>query len=433
MGSFILGNNLRWKNRLGIFMLTWLLFFTGCQTTDSELKEATVVENTVAAPTSSALPPKISTATQTPIASPTPEPSKTATTSAPATFTAVPTPTPILPPITIAADDPNIRYGGRVDQRDPANPIFDWSGVSIETNFSGTSVAIILESGNNLFNVTIDGKTQVLQTVPEETIYQLAENLPTGEHHVRIFKRTEAQVGRGAFRGFIIDGGNKLSPAPAPPTRRIEFIGDSITVGYGNEGDSPTCYFTPATQNAARSFAGLTADHFEAEYSLIALSGLGVVRNFAYAEASSGTTAVDYFKRTVALFPGLNWDFTQWTPDVVVVNLGTNDFSTDPFPAQEEFVSGYTNLLTEIRAAYPQAHIFATAGPIMFADVWWYVETAVARANQQLNDDRIYYVPIENNLELSEVDYGCDYHPNVNGHQKMADQLIPAIAEIMGW
>ena len=410
-------------------MLTWLAWFVGCQGTESKLEAATI-ENTAVAPTNTSIPTSTptftSTITATPIANP------TSTTFAPATLTAVPTATPNLPPITIPADDPNIRYMGRFDQRDPANPIFDWSGAAIETNFSGTSLAVILESGNNLFNVAIDDNTQVLQTVPEKTVYQLADNLPYGEHHVRIFKRTEAQVGRGAFRGFIIAGGQTLLPPP-PPVRRIEFIGDSITAGYGNEGDSPTCYFTPATQNAAATYAGVTADHFEAEYHLIALSGLGVVRNFAYADSLSDTTAVDYFKRTVALFPGLSWDFTQWTPDVVVVNLGTNDFSTEPFPTQEEFVNGYTNLLIEIRTAYPQAQIFATAGPIMYPDVWWYVETAVDRTNRQLNDGRIYYVAIENNLELSEVDYGCDYHPNVNGHQKMAEQLIPAIAQKLGW
>ncbi len=404
-------------------MLTWLVLLVGCQGTQVKLTPATAVVTT-----NTPLPTSIPTSTST--ITPTQTPPPTATPVVLPTDTAVPS---VLPPITIPADDPNIRYSGRVDQRDPANPVFDWSGVTIETNFSGTSLAVILESGSNLFNVAIDGEMQVLQTTADETVYQLAENLPYGEHHLRIFKRTEAQVGRAALRGFILDGGNKLLPPPPPPSRRIEFIGDSITAGYGNEGDSPTCFFTPATQNGALSFAGITADHFEAEYSLIALSGVGVVRNFAFADGLSNTTAVDYFRRTVALFPGLDWDFKQWIPDVVVVNLGTNDFSTEPFPTQEVFIAGYTNLLTEIRAAYPQATIFATAGPIMFADVWWYVETAVARTSQQLNDDQIYYVPIENNLELSEVDYGCDYHPNVNGHRKMADQLIPKIAEKMGW
>ena len=378
------------------------------------------------------------TPTPTTTATPTATPSPPATISMPPTLTAVTVstpiqPTPILTPLTISADNANIHYQGRFDLRNPAEPIFDWSGVVIEAKFTGSSIAALLESGHNIFNVSIDAKTQILTTTPEESLYLLAENLTPGDHHVRIVKRTEAQVGRAAFRGFVLDGGGKLLAPPPPAARRIEFIGDSITAGYGNEGDSPTCFFTPLTQNAEATYAAQTAVYFDADYTLLALSGLGIVRNFDRAAALSGATAVDYFSRTVALYPGLTWDFGQWTPDAVVINLGTNDFSTEPFPEQELFVDGYTNLIRAVHTQYPDAAIFATAGPILFADVWWYVETAVTRARQQLNFENIHYVPIENNLELSGVDYGCDLHPNVNGHQKIADQLIPVMAEKLGW
>ena len=351
----------------------------------------------------------------------------------PPTLTIVPTVIGKGNPVSISAEDERIRYGGRFDFRDPQNVFFDWSGVTIEAAFSGPSLLILLKDGYNLYNVTIDGRSEILRTTPEETAYLIAQELPDEPHVVRLTKRTEAYVGAGVFSGFILEAGHDLLEKPASARRHIEFVGDSITTGYGNEGDSPHCWFTADTQNVAQAFAAQTADQFNAEYSIVALSGLGVVRNLHSDEATSPETAIDFLDRTVAMNPALTWDPQQRIPDAVVVNLGTNDFSTLPFPEVEIFVEAYVDLLQRVRLRDPQVPIFALAGPLMLGPAPGAIRTAVERMRLEDGDDNVHFVLIEDTLDKSEADFGCDWHPNIQGHKKISEQLVVVMADVLGW
>jgi lysophospholipase L1-like esterase len=367
-----------------------------------------------------------------PAGKPEPTNAPTASIQPPATLTIVPTIVGRGNPVFISAEDERIRYGGRFDFSDPQHVYFDWSGIMIEAAFSGPLLQILLKDGTNLYNVTIDGRSKILKTNPEKTSYLVAQDLPDGPHVVRLTKRTEAFVGAGVFSGFILEAGHDLLEKPASAGRLIEFIGDSITTGYGNEGDSPQCWFTADTQNVAKAFAAQTANHFNAEYSIVALSGLGVVRNLRSSEASSPETAIDFLDRTIAMNPVDSWDPQHINPDAVIVNLGTNDFSSLPFPEVEIFVEAYVDLLQRIRLRYPQVPIFALAGPLMLGPAPYAIRTSAERMRLD-GDDNVHFVLIEDTLDESEGDFGCDWHPNVQGHKKIAKQLVLAMADVLGW
>jgi lysophospholipase L1-like esterase len=354
----------------------------------------------------------------------------------PSSPTPMPTVTAIAPSLMgtnrFDADDERIRYNGRFDFQDPKAPSFDWSATGIEVNFSGTEITILLQDGRNSYNVEVDERSQVLKTEWGKEAYLIAENLEPGQHHLALSKRTEAYVGAAEFMGLIITGGELESP-PSAPDRLIEFVGDSITAGYGNEGESPDCWFTPDTQNADQTYAAMTARELNAGYTLIALSGLGVIRNLRAESAVSAETAVNFINRALGLNPYVIWPADRGVPDAVVINLGTNDFSSVPFPADEEFISAYMELLGAVRTRYPQAMIFAVAGPLMLGPAPRVIETAVQRFVSENDDNLLQFVLIENNLESSAEDFGCDYHPNVQGHRKIADQLILFMANRLGW
>jgi lysophospholipase L1-like esterase len=338
-----------------------------------------------------------------------------------------------VPDGAIPANDPGIRYTGRFDFSDQLRPRFDWPAVMIEAVFEGTSIAVFLDDGGNSYDVEIDEQTTVLHTQPGQMRYVLAEGLGDSDHTVRLTKRTETFYGTPQFLGFELDPGRELLSLPRARERRIEFIGDSITAGYGVEGSSPTCVFSKETENAARTYAAQTAEHFNAGYHIIAVSGLGAVRNYNADDSVSAGTMLSYYGRTLANENVEDWDFDEWQPDAVVINLGTNDFSTTPHPAGEVFLQGYTNLIFKVRNLYPQAHIFAIAGPIMAGPAEETIRSVVSQMNEVLGDERVHFVPIENTLEQSAVDYGCDWHPNESGHAKIAQQLIPAMAGVLGW
>ncbi len=333
----------------------------------------------------------------------------------------------------IAADDPLIRYTGRFDFSDPKKPRFDWPAVSIEAAFEGTSIAALLEDGRNSYDVTIDGQASVLRTKPGQTRYPLAQGLRDGEHTARLTKRTETFYGTPRFLGFELDEDRELARLSEERKRRIEFIGDSITAGYGVEGTSPTCVYSPETENAALTYAAQTAEQLDAAYHIAAISGVGVVRNYNSDGAMSAGTMLSYYGRTIANDEDEDWNFEGWQPDAVVINLGTNDYSTTPHPAGEVFLQGYTNLIFKVRERYPQAHIFAVAGPLMVGPAEDTIRSVVTQMNEVLDDDRVHFVPIENTLQLTAVDFGCDWHPNASGQAKIAAQLAPAMAQVLGW
>lgn len=344
-----------------------------------------------------------------------------------------PSPTPTSShPTTIPADDPRLSYIGRFNFADPAAPTFDWPGTAVELSFTGNSLTVLLEDSGNWYDVTINGQTSVLQTLKSQESYVLATGLGDGVHTARLFKRTESIVGQSTMKGFVLSPGGILESPPPRPERRIEFIGDSITAGYGVEGDSPTCPFSVATENVARSFAAVAADAVAAEVMITAVSGLGVIRNYSDPEMIGRDAMTVRYGRTLANEPVPLWDFQRWRADLVVINLGTNDFSTNPRPTQAVFVQAYIDLLNDIRRRYPFAPIIAMAGPILPDYAAAYVETAVHHMNTAQQDRNVHFLPVPNNLTMP-TDYGCDYHPNISGQQKITAVLLPKIREVMGW
>lgn len=394
------------STRLHVYTLFLLLLLAACSPPQTaSTRSAALPTNVVASPTSTLLD-----------ATPTLQP------------TLPPTNTPMPGSITIPADHPAIKYIGRFDFSDPQQPRFDWPGATIEVRFTGTAVSVLLQDTSNWYNVYLDDRSFVLPTVYGEDNYLLAANLEEGNHTLRLTKRTEAGVGLGTFRGISLPSTSQLlDPAPDAP-RKIEFIGDSITTGYGSEGSSATCDFSARTQNVEQTYAAQTARELGAEAMITAKSGIGAVRNYADANTTSTEPMASLYPRAIAQEAHSAWDFSRWQPDVVVVNLGTNDFSTQPHPPQETFVTSYVEFLRTIRSNYPQAHIFAIAGPIMQPPANLYIENAVSR----INDNRVHFVLIENTLSTN-TDYGCDWHPNEAGQAKIAQHLIPAIRGVMGW
>jgi lysophospholipase L1-like esterase len=322
---------------------------------------------------------------------------------------------------------------GRFDRSLLDAPRFAWSGSAIWARFEGTELAVDLEdSGMNQFDVVIDGGTAELLTLLEGPArYTLASGLAEGTHDVRLVRRTEARLGPTTFRGFV---GAQLVPS-APPERWIEIVGDSITCGYGVLGDGPNCPFSPDTEAETHAYGALAASEVGAAHTAIAYSGRGVVRNYA-GEASDLMPAL--WTRTIADDPESAWDFSLPEPTVVVVNLGTNDFSIgDPGPT---FVDGYDAFLQDIRARYPDTWIFVATSP-MLSDSSpegemrrtrhrMYLDAVIAGAASR-DDARVSL------LEFAEQDpadgFGCNYHPNETTNATMATVLVDAIRDVASW
>jgi len=325
-------------------------------------------------------------------------------------------------------DSPLIQYSGRIDFSDPKAPRFDWPGVSITARFKGNSIGFFLEDGGNDYDVQLDGKAAaVWVTQPDHNLYTLS-GFSNGEHILRVVKRTEALFGTAIFRGVRLNQGGLLLQPPPQPDRKIEVIGDSYVCGYGDEATTLKCDNLRPYENADKAFGAQAARALNAEYSLVAYSGKGVVRNYGDKHQKSPDPFPTLYSRVLCHDPNKPWDFSKWIPDAVVIHLGSNDFSTEPKADRKAYIDGYKALIREVRGKYPKAFLycFATTGWPGYSQ---YVEQVV-KARRDAGDGRVYFVGYPT---IPVGDLGCDYHPQVKAHQALAEILLPVMKKTLGW
>lgn len=330
--------------------------------------------------------------------------------------------------------DANVSIMGRTLTDENGHIQFDWPGVTIHATFTGSYCAIKLDdAGRNLYNVFLNDAPVRIIDVSSDTTIILGDDLGTGTHNIMITKRTEGNLGRATFKGLIIHENGTLLDPPLPAERKIEFIGNSITCGYGTDSDDRFERFTPETENNYHSFAPITARAFSADYHIVAHSGQGIVRNYGYEEPVSPYTMQQRYLQTFDMEMEPAWDFSRWQPDMVVINLGTNDFSTQPHPNETVFNKGYNNLVGNVRKNYGDIPIFCIVGPMIDEPCYSYVKNMVEGNRNSLNDENIYFIGIPNALMILDEDLGADWHPNYSGQKKMAAHIAPVIASVMGW
>ena len=334
----------------------------------------------------------------------------------------------------IPASHESFRYVGRFDFSNPLEVRYDWSGVYIQFSFRGTECAVKMnDTGHNYYNVFVDDQPSKTIDVKSDTTIVIASNIASQIHKIRIYKRTEGNQGTGSFKGVMISENGEMLPWKDVPTRKIEFIGNSITCGYGTEGLSKSERFKPSTENNYLSYAPIMARAYKADYHIVAHSGMGVVRNYGHKEKVSPKAMPDRFNRVFDEKELPIWNFSQWKPDVVVINLGTNDFSTQPFPDKTVFKAGYEKLINEVKKQYGDVPVFCIVGPMTDEPCYTYVKEMVEDFRSVYQRKNVYFVGIPTYLMNPEKDLGSDTHPNYSGQRKMAAHVLPVISSILKW
>ncbi|MEP7230195.1 MAG: SGNH/GDSL hydrolase family protein [Ginsengibacter sp.] len=323
----------------------------------------------------------------------------------------------------ITAADTKFSYIGRFDFSNPEQPAFMYSGSAIKTVFSGTSVEMAMkdDSLRNYFTIIIDDSVFKLKTDKSTGIYLLAKSLFNKKHTLQILRRTEWHGGDSHFVGLYLDAEGQLFK-PTVSKRSIEFIGDSYTCGYGNEGKSHDEHFDYATENNYLSYGAITARALQAEYIGICLSGIGMYQGYG-----GGTEFVmPNFYDDVTHSKKLRWNFAAHQPAMVVINLSGNDFSAALDSVK--FTTAYLNFLERVRKNYPYSTIVCAAGPSgegeKFNTQKSYIETVVNTFKK--GDKAVHYFafsPFQMN--------GSDWHPNVAEHKNMAAELIPFLKTLL--
>jgi lysophospholipase L1-like esterase len=334
------------------------------------------------------------------------------------------------------ASHENFSYMGRVDFSDIQMARYDWPGVTVRFRFTGSELKLHFMGGErNYFDLLIDDEQVDVLHAKGDTVAVVDGIKGKGSHVVQFVKRTEGEMGETRFYGVELSPKGKLLPLEKEPARRIEFIGNSITCGYGTESESRHDDFDPRTENVRKSYATIVANALDADYHVVAHSGLGVVRNYGDPKKVSAKVAAmpQRFSRTLDMDDSLSWDFSKWQANAVVINLGTNDFSTEPHPDKVVFQRTYEELIKQVRVAYGTVPVFCVVGPLTDEPCHTYVKEVVHNYGLLYNDGNVYFIGIPPALLNADTDLGADSHPSYRGQQKMADHVIPVVKTVMGW
>ena len=330
-------------------------------------------------------------------------------------------------PVTIAPNDPKIRYNGRVSVTATA-ALYDWANTQIEFRTNAPQIELLLNDGKNDYNLFVDDQLKnTISTSAGITSYPVS--LGQGDHHILLTKRTGPNFGSGQFLGLRLPQGGSLLDLPPAPAHKIEFIGDSFTVGYGDEGPGLDCggVYRPY-ENSYLSYAPVAARALGAQSHSIAISGLGAVRNYGDASTTSAAPMPYYYNRTLVERPDLPWNFQSWVADAVVIKLGTNDYSTPPNPPADVYIQGINGLISQVTSAYGKVPVILLADSSL-PQVISNLQTVVQQ-QQALGNNNVHFVEV-NFPPQSQL--GCDWHPSVAGQASMASELVTALKPILGW
>lgn len=312
---------------------------------------------------------------------------------------------------------------GRFEHNDDSSTSFAWPGTALTFKFIGQAANInIVSAQRTRFQLNVDGEISDLWVTPQQENYSLANDLTNEAHEIQLTRLSESFTGVTSFTsGPIVDG--TLLTAPLAKQRKLLVLGDSITAGYGIEGSSKDCGYSLDTANPLLTYAALAASGLNAQLHTIAWSGIGVWRSYGETEPSS-PTIIDRYTRTLANDDSSVWQTSDYQPDAILINIGTNDY-------WDGSASGYspamTDLLTRIQTDYPNKPVFLIVSPMLSGD---------SRASQkavftQLQSEQITM------LDLTKIEaedgYGCDYHPNTITHQRLGQQLQEALITELNW
>ncbi len=354
-----------------------------------------------------------------------------------------------------SAYEPQLQYSGRMDfTLSEEGPVWAFPGTSVRFRCNCTGVGVAFEDQGtggaehtNWVNVIVDGETEAkVKLVPGKAqMLRGARNLKAGEHTIEIVKRTEAYVGPVRFIGVGLQG--ILLDPPPRPERRLEIVGDSISCGYGNEASintsnkytEPNTGFNSKNEDISQAYGAFLGQRFNAEVMHSCISGTGMYRN------NTGATEGTYPDRYGRILPDDEasvWDFSLFVPDIVIINLGNNDFNVinpeDNLPTAPEpapFKETYARFVQRLRGYYPSAHIICSVGPMMNDNYpkdrqhWTKMQKYTSDMVASLGDPRVHYFAY---TPIPTGPYGEDWHPTADSHRAMANEIGKFI-QTLGW
>lgn len=334
--------------------------------------------------------------------------------------------------------DEKLYYCGRIDWEEDA-PVFIYPSTSLEFRFYGKKAVLTIENRrlywDNYAGAIVDGVQRKWFLNPEgETKIVLADDEMEREHEILFFKRQDACHEMKLLKLEISEGGNLLDILNRPE-KCIEVYGDSISAGEVSEAEEYAGEKDPKHQgeysNSWYSYAWITARKLGARLHNISQGGIALLNGSGYVEPDyPGMEDIwDKLRFCPESGPVKKWDFTKYTPQLVIVAVGQNDSHPEDFMKKqpdgemaERWKKRYLEFVKKLRKKYPAAVILLMTS-VMEHDKSW--DDAIGEVCRNLSDGRVKHFRFREN--------GCKTpgHIRVSEAEEMADELADYIRNIV--
>jgi len=341
----------------------------------------------------------------------------------------------------VLPDNEMLQYSGRIDFEKRTAPVFVYAATSVRMVFFGTGVKVTLcnhrSCWTNEMGYFVDdtqGKI-TLSSGEEKQTYTLAENLAEGWHELLFFKRMDS-CHIVTFYGFEVEGEDtKLRMPMLKPERRIEFFGDSVSCGEVSEALDYVGKEDPVHDgeysNSWYSYAWMTARKLDAEIHDTSQGGIALLDETGWF-AAPHYRGVESCYDKIEYHPDLgnikNWDFSNYTPHVVVVAIGQNDNHPTDYMAEDYqgeksiyWRNHYRTFIENLMNIYPKAQIILTTTILCHHENW---DKSIEEVCQEIASPRVHHFLYKRNGT------GTPGHIRIPEAEEMSEELTAYIESL---
>lgn len=340
----------------------------------------------------------------------------------------------------VSADNAKLQYSGRIDFEDKTAPVLVYAASYVKMVFTGTSVAVTLANHRscwtNAMGYILDGEQGriILRDDEQKESYRIADGLADTRHELLFFKRMDS-CHTVTFYGFTVDDTAKLYLPDAKPSRRIEVFGDSVSCGEVSEALDYIGKEDPLHDgeysNSWYSYAWITARKLNAELHDTSQGGISLLDGtgwFAAPNYKGVESCYDKIQYHTDLGETKQWDFSQYTPHVVIVAIGQNDNHPVDYMAEDYegerssyWRAHYRAFVERLMELYPRAQIIL-ATTILRHDANW--DRAIDEVCAEISDARVHHFLYKRN------GIGTPGHIRIPEAEEMAEELADYITSL---
>ena len=327
------------------------------------------------------------------------------------------------------------------------------SGSGFTIKFKGTSLTADFYATNGgvsykrpylaiVLDEDYDNPTVISLNKAKSDGITLVTDLEYKEHTVTVLKRSESLDSHYGLKKIYTDG--KFLDKVEDKARFIEIIGDSTIAGYGNETKKVNGTYEgkqSSNSNILKTFAFLTAQNLDADYSIVCASGWGLTGSI-YTTPNTVNMFDAYKKMYMSyendkhVYSTNDYNFVYGrNADAIIISLGTNDLyyieagltisSAEMEARRQAFINKYEELVLFLNTVNTNTQIFMIYGAMGESRMYSTVENAYEQISKTYSNVHI--------IKLYGDQGAVDYHPSVNSHKLMANTVTNKIKEVLNW